>query len=172
MQTIRTERSIWDRDTQRFEDPDHTLHTYTQMYGVFFLMFTHSHTVFMKDAGRFVTVLTRPFWFWPAACFFSQGFSFFPCSSWVNVFWVFLSQCYSCLYAKNSLHNYFLRSLTCPWVILSVYFCLCFRLIIIMCLEGFCMCGERGCSLQDPVFLRLFSIYHCSFPLPLKFCFP
>lgn len=52
MQTIRTERSIWDRDTQRFEDPGHTLHTYTRMYGVFFLMFAHSHTVFMKDANE------------------------------------------------------------------------------------------------------------------------
>lgn len=52
MQVIRTEMSIWDRDMQGFEDPDHALHTYTQMYGVFFLMFSHSNTVFMKDANE------------------------------------------------------------------------------------------------------------------------
>lgn len=37
---------------QRFEDLGHTLQTYTQMYGVFFLMFTQSDTVFMKDANE------------------------------------------------------------------------------------------------------------------------
>lgn len=52
MQTIRTEISIWDTDMQRFEDPAHTLQTYTQTYGVFFLTFTHSSAVFMKDANE------------------------------------------------------------------------------------------------------------------------
>lgn len=52
MQTIRTEISIWDRDMQRFEDPGHTLQTSTQMYGVFFLMFTHSNAAFMKDPNE------------------------------------------------------------------------------------------------------------------------
>lgn len=37
---------------QRFEDPGHTLQIYTQVYGVFFLMFTHSDAVFMKDANE------------------------------------------------------------------------------------------------------------------------
>lgn len=52
MRTIRTEISIRDRDVQRFEDPGHTLQTYTQMHGVFFLMFTHSEAVFIKDANE------------------------------------------------------------------------------------------------------------------------
>lgn len=52
MQTIRTEIRIWNRDVQRFEDPGHALQTYTWMYGVFFLMFTHSEAVFMKDANE------------------------------------------------------------------------------------------------------------------------
>lgn len=105
--------------------------------------------------------------------FFPRAFLFFPAAAELMFFGVFF--CLTVLFmfiCKNSLRNYFLRSLTCPWVILSVYFCLCFRLIIIMSLEGFWIYGERGCSLQDPVFLRLFSIYCCSFPLPLKFCFP
>lgn len=52
MQVIRTEMSIWDRDMQEFEDPGRALQTHTQMYGVFFLMFSHSNTVFMKDANE------------------------------------------------------------------------------------------------------------------------
>lgn len=103
--------------------------------------------------------------------FFPQDFYFFPCSSWVNVFLGGFFFCLTVLFVficKNSFHNYFLRSLTCPWVILSVYFCLCFRLIVIMYLESFCICGMGGCSLQDAVFLRLLGTCCCSFPLPLK----
>lgn len=102
MQTIRTEISIWGRDVQRSEDPGHTLHTYTQMYGVFFLMFTRSEAVFIKDAGRFVTVLTCPFCFLPAACFFPRAFVFFPAAAEL-MFLGFLSHCVIHVYMQKFL---------------------------------------------------------------------
>lgn len=65
---------------QGFEDPDHALQTYTQMYGVFFLMFTHSTAVFMKDANERMQVCNSAdmsFLFSVCSIFFPPGVYFF-----------------------------------------------------------------------------------------------